>query len=233
MSTSLAADGLRLRWQLVPNDAPSEIAVFSMYTGKRDEANYPALADEMEDFVESISGAAGGVINGYTVASQLFIDEWQNPLFSSDNWGGLYYRNVTAGVADSAGTVPYQVALVVSRFTDDNELPVKRRRNRSYLGPLGDAYLEPTGLFSSSGQLALGTKLQTFHTALQGVPVSASTPVEYGGLCNASYSGTGALGPAQITNTTEIRIGQVFDTQRRRRNALAEAYEIYPLTVPA
>jgi len=233
MSTSLADDGIRLRWQLVPNDAPGEIAVFSMYTGKRDSSNYPALADEMEDYVQSISGTTGGIINGYTVASMLFIDEFANPLISTDNWGAVYSRNVAAAVADGGGTLPYQCAWVLTRDTDDDELPRKRRKNRSYLGPLADNFLGSDGLMSTQAQTALLTKTQTFHTALQGVAVASSTPVAYGGLCNISYSGTGNVPVVpQITNTTQIRVGRVVDTQRRRRNALDEAYDLAPLTVP-
>jgi hypothetical protein len=232
MSTTLGNDGLRLRWELVPNDAPGEIAVFSMYTGKRDSSNYPALADEMEDFLESISGTTGGIINGYTIASQLFIDEYDNPLFADDNWGNVYSRNVSAAVADGGGTVPYQCAIVVSRLTNDDELPVKRRRNRSFLGPMADNFLGSDGLFTTQGQSALGTKVQTFHTSLQGIATASGVPVEYKGLCNVSYKGTTVSFIPQITNTTEVRVGRVIDTQRRRRNALDEAYDIFPLTVP-
>lgn len=222
-----------MRWQLVPNDAPGEIAVFSMYTGKRDSSNYPALAQEMEDFVVAISGTTGGIINGYTIASMLFIDEYQNPIFSSSGWGAVYSRNVTAAVADGGGTLPYQCAWVLTRDTDDPELPRQRRKNRSYLGPLADNFLGSDGLMSTQSQTALLTKTQTFHNSLQGVAVASGTPVEYSGLCNISYEGTGNVPVVpQITNTTQIRVGRVVDTQRRRRNALDEAYDLAPLNVP-
>jgi len=233
MSTSLADDGMRMRWELVPNDAPAEVAVFTMYTGKRADTQYAGLLDEMEDFLENISGTTGGIINGYTIASKLYLDVWEDPIFSDDGWGNVAFRNVAAAVANGGGTIPFQCAIVASRETDDEELPVKRRRNRSYLGPMSDQFLTSSGLFSNSGQTALGTKLQTFHTSLQGVSVAGGTPVTYSGLCNVSYLGTPVLGsPAQITNTNRVRIGEVIDTQRRRRNALAEAYDLFTLTVP-
>jgi hypothetical protein len=56
--------------------------------------------------------------------------------------------------------------------------------------------------------------------------------VEYKGLCNVSYKGTTVSFIPQITNTTEVRVGRVIDTQRRRRNALSEDYDIFPLSVP-
>lgn len=233
MSTSIATDGIRLRWQLVPNDAPEEIAVFSMYTGKRDESNYPALVDEMEDWLIGISGSTGGIINGYTGASLLFVDEFANPLVSQSSWGTIYSRNVTGGVADGGGTLPFQCAWVITRDTDDNELPRNRRKNRTYIGPLADNFLGPDGRMSISGTNALLTKTQVFHNSLQGVPVASGTPSAYGGLCNVSYRGTTFVGsPPQITNSTQLRVGRVIDTQRRRRNALTEAYELVPLNVP-
>lgn len=232
MAEALANNGIRMRWELVPNDAPAEIAVFSMYTGKRDSSNYEAITDEMEDFLTNIAGSAGGIINGYTIASKLYVDEYENPIFSDDDWGNAYHRNVDAAVADGAGTVPFQCAIVATRTTDDAELPVKRRFNRSYLGPISDAFLGNDGLLTSGGQSALGTKMQTFHTSLQGVSVASGVNVAFSGLCNVSYRGTSILSDAQITNTDTVRVGAVIDTQRRRRNALTEDYDLFPLTVP-
>lgn len=232
MAVSMTNNTIRMRWELVPNDAPAELAVFTMYTGKRDSADYPAIAQEMEDFLTNISGTAGGVINGYTIASKLFVDEWQNPIFSSDHWGAAYSRNVTAAVADGGDTIPYQCSYVVSRLTTDTEVPTKRRFNRSYLGPISSQFVTSAGLMSSSGQTALGTKVQTFHTALQGVALEGGVPVQLKGLCNVTYKGVSLASGPQVTNTNTIRIGEVIDTQRRRRNALDEAYDLFPLTVP-
>lgn len=230
MAESLANNGMRLRWELVPNDWPQEIAVFSMYTGIREAAQWEALAQEMEDFVVGISGTAGGIINGFTADSRLYVDEYQNPIFSDDDWGNVYQRYVTAAVADGAEQYPLQVALVVSRETEDQELPVKRRKNRSYLGPISTTFSDNDGRLSISGQTALLTKVQTFHTSLQGVALKPGVNSTFAGLCNVSYKGTGILSDAQIASSDRVRVGRVYDTQRSRRNAQDEGYVSVPLS---
>lgn len=231
MATSLDADGMRLRWEVVPFRQPSEIAVFTMYTGKRDVAQYGALCTEMEDFLASIAGITGGILTDYTLDTRLFLDLWQEPILNADGWGTAHQQYVSAASGTSSPMLPPQVAAVVTRDTFDGELPVPRRKNRSYIGPLTDNYLEVGGTMSVAGATALLTRLQTFHTSLQGVPVASGTPADYDGLCNVSYRGTGVpLGGAQIAKSDRARVGTVLDTQRRRRNALDEGYQTVPLS---
>lgn len=228
MAELLAPNGNRLLWEFVyPN---GEFVQFGMYTGMRDAAQHAALATEMKDFVDNIGDgvAATNWIAGW-LSYSVKIQEWQNPIFSDDYWGTVYDEGVL--VANTQGVAPAQISCVLSVITTDNELPVRRRRNRSYLGRifynrLGSA----DGLFNSASVTNLGTAVQTFKTSLEGVPLKAGVNADFDGLCVVSYRGT--AGPpysAQIAKADVVRIGLVPDTQRRRRNGLPESYDDFPV----
>mgnify|MGYP006291436803 FL=1 len=210
-----------------------EILQTGFYTGKRDPAQYLAIAEETEDFLQAIGPSAtlaDRLLAGWTNLT-IFIDEWENPIFTSVGWGNAYaYQSPETGQVDA---LPWQISAVVSLSTNDSELPVRRRRNRSYLGPVALSAMGTTATMNTGVRDATATAVQVFAQTLEGIPVASSTPVEYGGLCTVSYAGTGLPGlPQQIAAATQLRVGRVFDTQRRRSNGLQEEYATLPLTPP-
>lgn len=229
MSFELADNGMRLRFQLTPTAfAGAEISVFTMYTGKRDAGQLDAVLDEMHKYVEALVVTEKAVASYSEFAA--FIDEWQNPILSADHWGALRSSDFLPLGAGEDAPLPAQVACVVTRDTLDQDLPKRRRRNRSYFGPIVATKAGPTGAPTVALKTGLLTQMSNFSQALANIPLKGGVPTELAGLCNVSYAGSpGLLTPARIARTDIIRVGSVFDTQRSRRKQLAEIYTSQPI----
>ena len=229
MSTNLT-DANRLR--AVCQYASGETAQFATYTGKRDPANHADIAQEWFDFIEDCYAGSGTQAANLLAPIQtltIHVDEFENPVFSLDGWGSVWQQQF-ALPGNSNDPAPPQLSVVVSLETDDSELPVRRRRNRFYLGPVAQESMGPDGYLAGNIKTALPALVQVLHASLQGVPLASGVPAEYDGLVTASYRGTSVpLGPAQAAQAVRVRTGRVFDTQRRRRNALVEDYTVLPL----
>lgn len=211
-----------------------EILQTGFYTGKRDEAQYLALAEEVEDFLQAIGPSAAPadrLLAGWTNLT-IYLDLYEDPIFSPVGWGNVYaYQSPVTGQVDA---LPWQISAVASISTNDPELPIRRRRNRSYLGPIALNAMGTQAVMNPTPQSATATAIQVFAQSLEGIPVASTTPVEYGGLCTVSYEGTTLpTSTAQIAAATQLRVGRVFDTQRRRSNGLNEEYVVLPLTPPS
>jgi hypothetical protein len=224
MAQRLDANGVRLRWEVVPADHPDEEAVFTMYTGKRDPSNYPALVTAMRDFLAGLFEVGGTAYFNEIVGAGFFIDEYQTPILSADSWGNAYQEFDSWSMVSSGQSLPLQVAAVVSRQTLDGEISAVRSYNRSFLPYLAEGCLAPSALFSSAFQSKVQTTLVTLDSDLRAdVPLQDGVAGEFEGLCNVSYKGAaGNTGPAQIMSSDLVWVGQVPDTMRSRRNALSE-----------
>lgn len=231
MATSLDADGMRIRVELIPNVNQGELVVWSYYTGKRDPATYSLLAGVVVQHVVRLGGASAVDMISDWVQGTVYLDLWREPILNADGWGNAYQQGITRPSPASNPQLPAQCAVVVTRETNDGELPVRRRRNRSYLGPILPDVIEDDGRLILTKRDALAAEYVQFDTDMATAPVAGSTPPEYVGLCNVSYKGTGtpALGGAQIAKTDQIRVGDVIDTQRSRRNGLVESYVLETL----
>jgi hypothetical protein len=120
----------------------------------------------------------------------------------------------------TSNAFPPQVSLVA---TLANSLPRGlATKGRMYL-PGINRQLQPDGKLDSTSCTQIATNLKTFFDTihldadLPGNPVLASV-------------GRGPLHTdGAIRNISQIRIGSVYDTQRRRRNALTESYVTLPV----
>jgi hypothetical protein len=112
-----------------------------------------------------------------------------------------------AGTNGSASSLPGQCALVVTLRT----ATVSRRgRGRFYLPPMANSATTPTGRLNATASTAVTLSLNAFFNALKTFVVPF-TPVV--------YSPTGRT----VATVTSYDFGDVFDTQRRRRNKLVES----------
>lgn len=167
-----------------------------------------------------VVGSAGSW--GPTLRSQLSVNG------GIDRVRGYYYAtpNSPAGAAGvssaavSAGsgamTLPPQCALVFSLLTDT---PGRRTRGRIYW-PMATGTLANTGKITgptSPANLALAVK-----GMLEGIASIVSTPSDY---LPVVVSQAGSL----VTPVTRISVGDVIDTQRRRRDALVEVRSYQPI----
>lgn len=113
---------------------------------------------------------------------------------------------------------PPQCSLVVSLLSDRPR--GKASHGRLYLPGIGVA-LTAGGRISQSDVTDLRTSLAGFFQ-----PMITAGYLDAGRLILAAKaSGAGGLNPSQNDYVQKIRVGDVVDTQRRRRNGLHEAYQ--------
>lgn len=108
--------------------------------------------------------------------------------------------------ADTGGSCPYQIAVVVSKLTGFSG---SRNRGRMFLPPPATAELTAAGRLDVAGVTAIAAGITAWKNSLIG---DGFTPV--------------LVSPSQSANIviTSFRVGNVLDTMRSRRNALAEVY---------
>lgn len=128
-----------------------------------------------------------------------------------------YHSPATAKVGGSAAQAnPPQIALVA---TLANSMPRGLATKGRMFLPGVNSTVDTTGHIGTASTTAIATNLKTFFDTIHN---DADTP---GNLMLASV-GRGPLhtdGAIRMVNT--VRVGNVYDTQRRRRNALAETYQ--------
>lgn len=119
-------------------------------------------------------------------------------------------------------TYPAQIALVASLMSE------KKRgiasHGRMYL-PGVAAPIDGTGKMTGSFYPAIATKVGAFFQTL----VTDATLPGYPVLASKGKAGLFA-GAGETQGITGIKVGNVYDTQRRRRNALVESYSTVPIT---
>lgn len=127
----------------------------------------------------------------------------------------------------TGGNVPLQIATVGSLRTAQTG---PRGRGRVYLPASPKSQLDSSGRWSSSLQTNLSTKLATFledsSEADAGPPSRYLQPIVTGGNMQASP----ARPWTDYAKVTAVRVGNVPDTQRRRRRSLVETYEQVSVT---
>lgn len=126
------------------------------------------------------------------------------------------YATPIAG-ALGAGIMPPQVALVAQLAAAS---PVGLgAKGRMYLPGISAAITGATGKISSTDAASVANGLRTFLDAAE----SATNSPGY--VINASKGRPGVPFTAPVNRrVTQVRVGDVYDTQRRRRNSLTETY---------
>jgi hypothetical protein len=123
---------------------------------------------------------------------------------------------VVSGGAISSTMYPPQVALVATLVAGSGK--GLAGKGRMYL-PGVNAPLDGTGHIIAPGPQDIANKLAAFFNTVNG---SFDVPGE---VINMSRGNTRLLGiGARNVPINGVRVGNVFDTQRRRRNGLAETY---------
>lgn len=119
-------------------------------------------------------------------------------------------------------TYPAQIALVASLRSE------KKRgiasHGRMYL-PGVSAPIDGTGKMTSSFYPAIATKVGALFQTL----VTDTTLPGYPVLASKGKAGLFA-GAGETQGITSVKVGNVYDTQRRRRNALVESYSTVAIT---
>jgi len=125
---------------------------------------------------------------------------------------------ISATAGTSSQTLPNQCAVVCSLLT---ARAGRTGKGRIYL-PLLGLTLQGDGTVPSAGQTAIANGMKalidTLNTALVAVATSPKIGVQSH---TASSQDAGAYTGAAVTN---VAIGNIVDTQRRRRGSLTEVY---------
>lgn len=112
--------------------------------------------------------------------------------------------DVTGVAGDSGNSLPPQCAIVCTLRTN---LSGRSHRGRFYLPPAATGVVTNLGRLNSTAQANMADALQDFMTTVLG---AGHTPVVYSRVLHAT------------TVITALDVGDVFDTQRRRRDSLSE-----------
>lgn len=176
------------------------------------EADAEAIALAWETFFEaSTSGFSG---NFKTVGCKISLVSTNG---QSDPANTAYYYFPTAISGGSGGAwFPPQIALVATLTTD--RVRGYASKGRMFL-PGINFPIDATGHMSPTEQNNIRTNLVTFLNA-----ANANITQDYEVVVNSALSAGIPGHPALVEPVTGVRVGNVYDTQRRRRNQLAEMY---------
>jgi hypothetical protein len=117
---------------------------------------------------------------------------------------------IADGGTSTSNPLPNQIALVVSLLTAEAG---SRARGRMFLPPPDLGVLTTTGRLGSAEAVIIADNMEDYFNNM-----------EAAGHVTNVVSGVGGVYTARAVNN--IRIGNVFDTQRGRRNSLAEVYTL-------
>lgn len=176
-----------------------------------------AVADAFVDYWNGVPAGTDAVKTLYaidTVADDALVDE-----LDSTNRKNVSQSITTITLAGTGAgePLPPQVSVVMSKVSST---PTRRGRGRSYAPP-------PTVDSMNSGKLATASRdifaiaWGNFMTNLSTAAGGAYEPVILNG-----PDQNGFPPPTPFTPFNEIKVGDVFDTQRNRRNKLKEAYHL-------
>lgn len=171
-----------------------------------------------EAIMDDIETAARAMVNssGSGITTSAFLQEIKyaqldtNGKYADDDQP--FIREVNPGEQGGGGNnfVP-QATMVISLSTD----------SKRGLAHQGRYYLPPTSIQAGSDGVVSPVQVQNLLLAQRAFLVSVNTALAPSYIVVASNRGAG-----QIKQVTGLRVGNVIDTQRRRRNALIETYSI-------
>jgi hypothetical protein len=191
----------------------NEVAQWGITTGARDDVDIPAVAAVVEN-------AAFSLQQGPAMANLLGKSKIDSTKVYRYNAGAgaysLIFELVAAIPATTTPALPMQCAAVLTIRTPEpvGTAAPQRFKNRAYLGPVAN------GAVDSDGRILLSfinDSLQVFqdlHNALALIPTTS--PTDPAGLAVRTFAGL------SIVDATSIEMGDVVDTQRRRRSQLVE-----------
>lgn len=172
-----------------------------------------AVADGFADMWDGVPSGTNAVKTLYDIAT-LADDVLVNELDSTDRFRNLSEATAALTLAGTGSGVPLppQNAVVISKVSS---LPSRRGRGRMYMPP-------PTVDTDDGGRLdtaardifAIGAKnmFSTITTAAGGAYDTV--------ILHPDFT------PSEFTSFLQVKVGDVFDTQRNRRNKLKESYNI-------
>lgn len=176
----------------------------------RTQSQLQSIAQEVGTIFEAWvwdDGVLGSVIPASIAFTGVRVDDVQDPggVVRTAQWD----RTEPLTGASINYALPPECSIVVSLRTT---LPGPRRRGRMYFPPLGTDSVTVNGQLGGTHQTSLADCMQDYFNAFNSNSTIAATAFVASDAAQA------------LTAITSIQVGNVYDAQRRRRNALQEAY---------
>ena len=202
-----------------------------MFTGAEEWSTGFFLGEENEDAPDPTQQTADDILAAFTtffthadtrIASTYKLTQCKVAKLDDNGQtisGKVFYANPSGTVSGAVNgvVIPPQLALVVTLRSDRPR--GKASKGRMYLPGITPNFDTGTGKIQASHITGIADNLKIFFDALVG---DADIPGEL--ILAAKSSGPLEIIPAQNDYVETIRVGDVMDTQRRRRNQLVETY---------
>lgn len=211
-----------VRWvfTLTSQGVPTDVATFGLYFVSSSGTGTPPLDGLAEMARDAWNGNDVSTPSWYsTAASGMNVDAYSlDTAGHATGKGSAAFSGGDSWVGTGTTGLPWQDAVVVgtygynpSGFVADRA----RKRGRFYLPPMAEAVLDQDGTLDGSTQTGLLAGAAGFVADLGSTAVGAWNFVPH------VLSKTGGAS----YEITYVRLGQVVDTQRRRRNKLPENFQ--------
>ena len=188
--------------------ATGEIHQFGFSTGLRGEFSQATMFDALEAWLDD----DGSSLVAQSTLKSIIYSEWDTEGFTGWHQRSERMTDITSG---TGAILPPQDAVVVSLLNlDDVADSIKRRRGRMYFG------LVPTSHVGSDGKLTTGT-ITLYNSILPGLQTALL--LEPGSSDNVNGLGIASQAAHKLYAANKFGVGRGVDTQRRRREKVAES----------
>lgn len=178
-----------------------------------------SIADAWEAFFETAGNKFSSAYKTTQVKAALINTNGTTDLDEIDYY--TYPTPLSGGY--TSNVLPAQITLAAT-LTSDNQRGLASK-GRMYLPGINEPISDGTGKISDTFQQTLATNFKTFLDAVNTAGGASGKLV----LASKGHKDKAATVPTWLAGRTAwvtgCRIGNVYDTQRRRRNGLAETYE--------
>lgn len=228
------------RWvfNLTPTSGPAEIAVFGLHATRihfsGNTVDWPSDLEAMADKLVLQWVNNWGPLEA-NFPADVALSHADAYLIGADGKaaakGSAPASNHGGWQGQSSSALPFQCSLAISTaafsagsFTADRQ----NKQGRFYLPPLAPNVLSSDGRLIVARQTDIETAVDGFLNGVQGAAYPGTTVPQSDDYANlviySTQTGRAPRAQGVTFDLTDFRVGRVVDTQRRRRNKLAEEY---------
>jgi hypothetical protein len=205
----LTNTGMKMTYEYSTTVYP-ELSQMGMHTGMRESTEWGDVLDYMESEVPRFD-----TWMPESTFTRLVLSQWTTAGFVG--WHQIASRDVSIEVGTAAVGEPHQLSISVQvTNTVDLEVPVGRRRNRTFLGPLVQGLVDGDTRLGATEAATLAVDWVALDGDLRGIPCADPPGDDFAGLCVVSPTGD------LLLTGDEIVVGRRFDVHRSRAEHTAE-----------
>jgi hypothetical protein len=175
-----------------------------------------AVADAIRDAWLTFFTSGGSYISNYWNTTRIKVSQLAaDGTTFEDNTVYSAYSTLPSG-GKSGGSFPPQIAMVATLMSDRST--GIGSKGRMFLPGIWET-VQVSGGINGTSALSIANNLKTFLNA-----VETAAPASEQIILATHGHKTDGSGKANV-NVTKVRVGTIYDTQRRRRNQLTENYQ--------